>query len=281
MSTIIACIDGSPHADSVAQMAAWAAKQLAAPITLLHVAPPHSEMHATTDASGAIGLGAKSELLAKLTELDAQHGKLEQQKGKLMLAHAEELLSEQHSGQVERLHRRGSLLETLQELPAALVVLGKRGEQAMRDPDHLGSNLERVARGITVPLLVVPEASPVTINRFMIAFDGSASSDAIIAYLTKQPLLKGAECHLLTVGDKAREAAETAKGQLQQAGYAVTLHLSETESVRRSVADCVAAQQIDLLVMGAYGHSKLRHLVLGSTTTALLQQTEIPLLLFR
>lgn len=38
---------------------------------------------------------------------------------------------------------------------------------------------------------------------------------------------------------------------------------------------------MDMLVMGAYGHSRIRHLVVGSTTTALLQRTRIPVFILR
>jgi nucleotide-binding universal stress UspA family protein len=38
---------------------------------------------------------------------------------------------------------------------------------------------------------------------------------------------------------------------------------------------------IDLLVMGAYGHSRIRHLLVGSTTTAMLRGSRIPVLILR
>jgi nucleotide-binding universal stress UspA family protein len=38
---------------------------------------------------------------------------------------------------------------------------------------------------------------------------------------------------------------------------------------------------IDLMIMGAYGHSRIRHLLVGSTTTAMLRKSTIPLLLLR
>lgn len=38
---------------------------------------------------------------------------------------------------------------------------------------------------------------------------------------------------------------------------------------------------IDLLVMGAYGHSRIRHLIVGSTTTTLLRTSPVPVLILR
>jgi nucleotide-binding universal stress UspA family protein len=41
----------------------------------------------------------------------------------------------------------------------------------------------------------------------------------------------------------------------------------------------LADQGIDLLVMGAYGHSRLRELVLGGVTRQLFQQMTVPVLM--
>lgn len=38
---------------------------------------------------------------------------------------------------------------------------------------------------------------------------------------------------------------------------------------------------IDLLVMGAYGHSRIRSLIVGNTTTQVLRDSPIPVLLLR
>jgi nucleotide-binding universal stress UspA family protein len=40
-------------------------------------------------------------------------------------------------------------------------------------------------------------------------------------------------------------------------------------------------KEISLLLMGAYGHSRIRHLVIGSTTAQMLRSSDIPVLLFR
>jgi nucleotide-binding universal stress UspA family protein len=43
----------------------------------------------------------------------------------------------------------------------------------------------------------------------------------------------------------------------------------------------VDQDHIDLLVMGAYGHSAIRQFIVGSTTTAMIRTVKIPVLLFR
>ena len=280
MSKIIACIDGSAYADSVTHLSAWAYERTGLSLSLLHVVAPHSEIKAKTDITGQIGLGAKANLLEELTKLDEEHGKLEMKKGQLMLNHAREDLALKGIENVEILHRRGSVVEMIQELEAqaGLIVMGKRGEQHHAAAEHLGSNLERVARSIHKPLLLVmPEAKP--IHKFLIAYDGSSSADKAVEYAANNALFKGLECHLLKIGEatpKAKEMLSTAEEKLKLAGVNVYASFKQGKSVKRLVSEYITENNIDLLVMGAYGHSKIRRLILGSTTSALIRKTNIP-----
>ena len=284
MGKIIACIDGSAHANSVCALSVWAAERSGLPISLLHVVTPHSGVTARGELSGTIGLGAKSSLLDELTKMDEEHGKLEQKKGQLILAHAKSELAASGINQTEVLHRRGSLVDTLTELPGTeIIVMGKRGEHENSAPDHLGSNLERVARAIKIPLLVaVKKTQPIT--RFLLAYDGSVSTNKAVEYAIKNPLLKGLECHMLKVGEQTAEAEailKQAADKLIAAGFSVRTTLQQGKSVETLVKEYIAAQDIHLLVIGAYGHSKIRSLILGSTTTALIRKSNVPVLLFR
>lgn len=47
------------------------------------------------------------------------------------------------------------------------------------------------------------------------------------------------------------------------------------------ITAAVDRENADLLVMGAYGHSRIRQMIVGSTTTEMIQQTKRPVLLFR
>jgi nucleotide-binding universal stress UspA family protein len=284
MGKIIACIDGSAYADHVCHLSAWAHERTGLAISLLHVVAPHSEV-VKADMTGQIGLGAKANLMEELTKLDEEHGKLELRKGQLMLEHAKEELAANGITQPEVLHRCGSLVETITELEAQaeLIVMGKRGEHHQNAPDHLGSNLERVARAIHKPLLVAtPNAKPV--QKYLIAYDGSPSANKAVEFAANNPLLKGLECHLLKVGEASPEAKEMlmqAENTLKSAGVTVHSSFKQGKPVDAMVAEYVSAHAIDLLVIGAYGHSKIRSLILGSTTTALIRKSDVPVLLFR
>jgi nucleotide-binding universal stress UspA family protein len=283
-NAILACVDGSVYTDSVLAHAAWAGKRLAAPVQALHIQPPGLEYAGPPDLSGAIGLGAKSSLLEKLTQMDEAKGKLDQQKGKLILEHAKEVLAEAGIAAVSTLHRRGSLVETLSDLESStqLSVLGKRGEHADFASLHLGSNLERVVRAAHHPVLVASRAFD-TIDRFVIAYDGGPSTRKAVEFVAASPLLAGLECHLLKVGtdnDENRRNLAQAADQLRQAGFVVQSKIEQGKA-DEAISAYVKSNAIDLLVMGAYGHSHIRTLIIGSTTSSMLRSCPIPVLLFR
>lgn len=284
MGKIIACIDSSAHADKVCELAAWVAKRTDLSVALLHVVAPHTDHAAQGDLSGTLGFGGNSQLLEQLTEIDEARGKLEQHKGKLILQHAEEQLRGLGIEPGETLHRRGALVETIAELEARadLIVIGKRGEHADAAPGHLGANLERVARAVHKPLLVTGRDT-LPIDRFLLAYDGSPSAAKAVAYAAQRPLLRGLECHLVQVGERHGDGPtlQRAADTLAEVGFAVHTAQEPGKHVEDVVAAYVAAHRINLLVIGAYGHSKIRSLILGSTTTALIRASTIPLLLFR
>ena len=71
-----------------------------------------------------------------------------------------------------------------------------------------------------------------------------------------------------------------ANEQLTSQGFTVTTNTLEGE-VDKSIMSYAALHQIDLLVVGAYGHSKIRQFFIGSTTTRLITRSTKPILLLR
>jgi nucleotide-binding universal stress UspA family protein len=284
MNNIIACIDESENTDSICAISAWASKQTSLRVSLLHVASPHYDTASIVDLSGQIGLGAKSNLLKKLTSIDEEHGKLEQKKGQILLEHAAaELVSKNIKAEI--IHRRGSLVQTVSELEkkAELFIMGKYGERTNQELHQLGYNIESVAQTVRKPLLVVTRnAKP--ISQFLIAFDGSLNSEKAVSYIADKDLLKGAECHLIQVGELNENDKETlnkSAKKLEDAGFKVTTRIIKDKSVSAAVTNYIEKNSIDLLAIGAYRHSKIHNLIFGSTTTSLLRKSDVPVLLFR
>jgi nucleotide-binding universal stress UspA family protein len=283
MPTILSCTDGSIYARSIYDHTAWAAGRLAAEVHVLHMLE-QAEKIAPHDISGAIGLNASSELLAELVTLAENQGRVAQAKAREILADAKTHLTQAGVNKVVLEQRHGALVDSISHFDATadLVVIGKRGEHADFAKLHLGSNLERVIRSCRHPVLVASRAFQ-PIERFLIAYDGSPSVLKAVAYVLSNPLLKGLHCHLLRAGkidDNARYYLEETAGKLRDAGYSVTSD-AVAGPAEEVIARAVEEQRSNLLVMGAYGHSRIRHLIIGSTTTTMIRTVHVPVLMFR
>ena len=84
------------------------------------------------------------------------------------------------------------------------------------------------------------------------------------------------KCHLLSIGkgsDKLEAALDEAQRTLSDAGFDVSAEIRDGEP-DKVIGEAVAEDHIDLLVMGAYGHSHIRHLIVGSTTTAMIRTVQ-------
>ena len=282
MARILACTDGSIYAASIYDHAAWAAERLGrASVQVLHVLD-RAASGAPADHSGAIGFDASEELLRELAEVDAARGRVALRRARAMLEDAERRLRAAGVAEVTLTQRHGSVVETVAEFEggADLVVIGKRGEAADFDKGHLGANLERVVRASVLPVLVAARAFR-PISRVLIAYDGGPAALKALDYAARQPLLKGLECHLVTVAPPgAAPSLDQPAEMLRRGGVEVTAEILHGDP-EQAIAAYVGAAGIDLLVMGAYGHSRIRTLLVGSTTTALLRACRIPVLVFR
>jgi len=281
---IIALVDGSVYSQSVCDHAAWIAAKINASVTLLHVLGRRETGNEPSNLSGNIGLGARTALLEELSDLDAQRAKLVQKRGRAILEDAQIRIQKANAIEVTTLLRNGEIVDTLQEFEndAELIVIGKRGEAADFDKLHLGSNLERVVRSSHKPVLVASRAYS-DIERILIAFDGGSSVMKAIDFLSSTKIFKHLHCTLLYVGEETvdrNRQLEGASAMLSDVGHTTTVqYLSgQPEAV---IAEQIDAQKINLLVMGAYGHSRIRNLIIGSTTTEMIRSCKVPVMLFR
>ena len=283
MNTVMACIDGSPQAAAVCDCAAWASRRLNAPLTLLHVLD-QQQYPAAGNLSGIIGLGSREYLLEELAALDQKRSKLALEEGRMMLDAARQRVLTAGAMQPELRQRHGDLVETLRDLESdiRLVVIGKQGEDSGTDLQLIGSQLESVIRTLHRPILVTP-ANFIEPTSVMLAFDGSATTRKGIEMLASSPLFKDITIHLVMVGDDtadSRSLLEAARNALTAAGFNVRIAI-RTGEVEPALHAYQAEHNIGLLVMGAYGHSRIRQFLVGSTTTSMIRSTTTPLLLLR
>jgi nucleotide-binding universal stress UspA family protein len=283
MSHVMACIDGSPAAPAVCDYAAWASQRLQAPLSFLHVLD-QVQYPQRQDLSGAIGLGSREHLLEELAELDEKRSKLALEQGHLMLEAAKARAIAAGASDIQLRQRHGDLLDSLAELQQdiRLLVIGRQGEASASQTEQVGSHLENAIRTLQRPILVscgefkAPQS-------YLFAFDGSATARKGIELIAASPLLKGLPCHLVMVGADTNDAWEQLKAaERTLRGSAAEVHLAiRAGEVEPTLHAYQAEHGIDLLVMGAYGHSRIRQFLVGSTTSHLLRSSQSPLLILR
>ena len=282
MTHILACIDGSIYSHSVADHAAWAAARTGASVELLQVLGRREA--AGGDLSGSLGADAQRHLLDELAALDSERARLLQRRARIVMDEARARILDAGVAEVTIALRNGDLLEEVaaREAGADLVVVGKRGEAADFARLHLGSNLERLVRAAHKPVLVAARAFR-PIERALIAFDGGPSAMRAVDHVSRSTAFSDVAITLATVGadePATRKRLEDAAAQLGGGGLAVETHIVQGRP-DTAIAALVESESIDLLVMGAYSHTRIRTLFIGSTTTEMVRSCLVPVLLFR
>ena len=139
-----------------------------------------------------------------------------------------------------------------------------------------------MVRAVHKPILVIPTPFEQPTS-FLIAFDGSPTAKVCVERIVASPLLVGLKTHLVYVGEPKQQIQaeiDWAKAQLENAGFSVEVQVLEGE-VEKAIINYADKHQISIIVVGAYGHSKIRQFFIGSSTTKLISASTKPILLLR
>lgn len=279
---ILAAVDVGGLADAVTDAGAWVARRTQRPLTLLQaIERPSAAIGG--DLSGSLAVDSQDTLLAELAALDERRAQLLQRSGRRMLDALAARLGDSLPAGLRVAQRHGAIVDVLLEAEpqVRLFVMGRQGvAQASTAP--LGRHVERAIRAVSRPVLVVP-GTFVDIRRAVIAFDASPTATRCVAMVAASPLLAGVALDVVMVGNidaAKRVRLDEAVAQLCAAGLQAQAVTVDGEAESALLAQ-LERSEADLLVMGAYGHSRIRHLLVGSTTTALLRRSPVPVLLLR
>lgn len=154
-------------------------------------------------------------------------------------------------------------------------------------PPESEAVLEATIFDAGTPVLLLPEKGlpPVLGKRIVIAWnEGREAMSAVRAAL---PLLKAADFVDIAVVDPAPTAPDRSDpgGMLCQmlVRHDVKAEVSVLARSMTRIADVLKRhlrdRDADMLVMGAYGHSRLREALLGGATRDMLEEAEVPVLL--
>jgi nucleotide-binding universal stress UspA family protein len=280
---ILACIDGSAVTESVCNYAAWYASRLDLSVGLLHV----SDIPASTrrDLSGAIGVNSRQLLLEELTQLDETRAKVVNSYSNALVQDAKSHINSDFDVPVFVYQRRGKLLPAIEHFKEKnhAIVMGRRGEDHKNDRINIGSQIETVARAASTPILICSEQFKLPTS-YLIAFDGSKTAIKASQMVASSQLLKGMQGHIVMIGndnDASKKSLAAVTEQLKSSGFTVDAHHLPGSDVVEGLLTFQTEKKTDLIVIGAYGHSKFQQLFIGSTTTQIIAKTLSPILLLR
>ena len=163
-----------------------------------------------------------------------------------------------------------------------LISMGRTGDHTQWSDTLLGSNLESVVRQTHKPVLVTSEKN-ITLTKMLIAYGGSECAGKALNIGCEIAGKMQIPVTVLTVGDDKEHVSSI----LSDAKKLIKPYNVDAETISESgdpvkvILDKYTEGHYNILVMGAYGHSKIRELVLGSTTAKLMRNVECPILICR
>jgi nucleotide-binding universal stress UspA family protein len=158
-----------------------------------------------------------------------------------------------------------------------LVVARPQGQLAA--PQRL--TLEAALMDTGRPLLIVPPKAPAKIgSNVAIAWNGSTQASRAVA-MAMDFLVTAQSVTILTAKENGADARpDELRDYLAAHGIkAKIVSVAAKGDAGKALLAAADKAGADLLVMGAYGHSRVRELVLGGVTKHVLQSTTIPALL--
>ncbi|MGB0372473.1 MAG: universal stress protein [Opitutales bacterium] len=282
MKRILVCVDGSPYAEPVCQLATWWACSIDAGVHVIYISDLRQfEIPVCADLSGSLGVQPYQGVTAHMQKIEKDKaGVLEQTcRGYFDQAGMD-------PDRVTFEHSTGFLVDTIEKIQSEYlgIVIGKRGENADYAKGHLGSMMERIVRNATVPVCISARQYNACDN-VLLAFDGSEHARKALDFVASGSMFAKCTVSVVSVAEDrdAEQYAETlreAESKIENLSTEVSFQLLGGEP-EDTIAAFVEENEIDLMIMGAYGHSRIRNFFIGSTTSEMIRRCKIPIMCFR
>ncbi|MFW1753645.1 universal stress protein [Acinetobacter wanghuae] len=277
MKRVIACIDSSPCIDALAEAAAWVAKQTQRELVLLQVLDYYPASYHLGEISGVIGFESNAMLLKELAELEQKQSEIAIDYSNNLLNHISARIKENYGLDTVHIQEKGDFLEQSFQIlePDDIVVIGRVGERSAEKNKPMGTNVENFIRGANCTVMTVGDHfKPPT--RFIFAYEYSPTCIKMMRRIAQSDLLRLLQCHLLYVGDH-KEILQEPLNFLTTAGLDVVPEYRYGDAAE-NILSYQQEHGIQLIVLGAFSHSKIHQFFLGSIATTIFRKSKVPLL---
>ena len=272
---IMLAVDGSGYTDAVLSHGITLAKALNSNILVITIADIR-----IFEWASAVGADGFISIIPSGTYQDESRNLLYEKCEKLLSKCAQVLKKENVSFETEKLI--GSPVDLILERSQItdLLILGKRGEFARWDQRALGVTVEAVSRNIHKPLLVCKNKYR-PIKKILLGYDGSDHANCALQHLGHIAEALKAKITIMCVTDDqdlGQHCCNEAESYLSN--FKISLeYLIEPGHPDEVLVSHAQENNFDLIGIGAYGHSRIREAILGSTTEHILLQAPCPVLL--
>ena len=162
------------------------------------------------------------------------------------------------------------IVEEANQKKTDMIVIGRRGRRGL-EKALLGSAAAKVIGHAPCKVLVVPKAARMECKNILVATDGSEHADKAVGEAIEIAKHCGSRLIAVSVihGEEVQEKAEANVGGVvsaaQKGGVAVEA-MTPIGKPYEVIAETAAGRGVDLIVMGTYGKTGLKKLLMGSTT---------------
>ncbi|MGI3187132.1 universal stress protein [Nioella aestuarii] len=160
-----------------------------------------------------------------------------------------------------------------------LVVIGHHVGAVFED--DYATNPDLIALRSGRPVLIVPEkhkTSETAATSVLVAWDGKRA--AICAIAAAMPILEqGADVTLLSVSQTPRNTDRLVNNLSMHGVTARSVTVGQAGSVADTILAYSKSEEVNLIVMGAFEHSKFSHDIVGGAATDVLKEAHVPVLL--
>ena len=283
INKILIPTDGSANSHTALEYGIYIARKLEASLTGLHVIDVNLiQGPLLTDISGSVGMPPYEGFF------DAIEKSLDEKADFILNEFQERCQRAGVKSEAKKTIGKISPVIIEEAKTADMILMAKKGEHFhLKEGGILGSVAESVTRNSGKPVLVTPE-NFMEIESMALAYDGSDSASKALHLSLDLSRQNAWPLTVIIISSDEKKAAALA-AQVEEA--------NQKEQEEQPIADCgtiiltgketdeiikfIREGSVELMVMGAYGHNRLRELLLGSTTSQVVRKSPIPVLLIR
>ncbi len=196
---------------------------------------------------------------------------------------------------------RELILETEEKEKPDLVVIGSH-KKGLVEKILIGSTAEKIVKHGIKPVMIIKGIEPTFSKKVLIAYDFSKTAEKTIDFTINFLKPFKVEVELLhidefieipvierigrAIHEKYREEKKKyihiLKNKFEEAGFTVKTSFSEAEDPAKEIVKRIREDNsIELVVMGSRGLSGLKRIILGSTSTKVFREVEVPILIYK